>query len=93
MAIVKQHVSVMDSPTAPVFTDRMIVGQQIGLAAAATVVVTFNEPLPTTYSVMVGSFNTTGITSWFISAKTAFGFTVNLGGAPAGTFDVLVVAA
>lgn len=91
MATVKNRHAVMDSPTAPVFTDRSIFGQQTGLTQASTVVVTFPESMPSSYTVLVSPAGTSG-GSWFISAKTTFGFTVNFA-TPSGTFDVLVVAA
>jgi hypothetical protein len=104
MAIVKSRVSVLDSPTAPTFTDRVTIGQQLGVAnligggAGQTVstVVTFPEPLPATYSVHVGVGQ--AALAW-VTARTTFGFTVNLAPLlaattlPAGTFDVTVVSA
>jgi hypothetical protein len=96
-------VQVLDSPTAQVFTDRMVVGQQLGVAnligggAGATVatVVTFSEALPSSYAVIVG-VNQAAL-AW-VTTKTTFGFTVNLAPLlaattlPAGTFDVTVIA-
>lgn len=104
MAIVKQHLSVMDGSTAATFSDRVIVGQQLAVAnligggAGQTVatVVTFTEPLPPSYQVIVDAGQ--AALSW-VTTKTVFGFTVNLAPLlaattlPAGTFDVLVIAA
>lgn len=104
MAIVKHSVSVLDGSSAPAFTDRMIVAQQlavanvVGSAAGASVstVVTFTEPLPSAYTVMVAANQDS---CWYITAKTTYGFTVVLNPRlaantlAAGTFDVTVVAA
>jgi hypothetical protein len=103
MAVQKHDVQVLDSPTASAFTDRVIVGQQLGVANAGggagvtvSTVVTFLEPLPPSYTVLIGSGQGVG---WFVSAKTMFGFTVNLVpfaagvSVASGTFDVTVIAA
>lgn len=103
MAIDKHTVAVLDAdPSA--WTDRVFMAQQLGVAnliggsAGATVatVVTFAEPLPPAYSVHVGVSQ--AALAW-VTSRTTFGFTVNLAPLlaattlPAGTFDVLVVAA
>lgn len=103
MAIVKQHVAVLDG-TVSVFSDRVSVGQLLGVANAVgsgagttvSTVVTFAEPLPPSYSVHVGVSQ--AALAW-VTARTTFGFTVNLAPLlaattlPAGTFDVLVASA
>ena len=95
MAVVKNHVSVMDGPNqAGVFSDRVVAAQQLGVANASgtnpATVVTFSEPLPAAYTVLVSLSQ--GL-PWFVNNKTAFGFTVNIvGAAAAGTFDVTVLA-
>jgi hypothetical protein len=103
MSIAKHRAQVMDSSTLPQFTDRVVYGQQLGVAnligggAGQTVstVVTFTEPLPANYQVVVDPKQAA---VWWITARTAFGFTVNLAPLlaattlPAATFDVLVVA-
>ena len=95
MAVVKNHVSVMDGPNqAGVFSDRVVAAQQLGVANAAgthpATVVTFSEPLPASYTVLVSPSQ--GL-PWYVNNKTTFGFTVNLvGTASAGTFDVTVLA-
>jgi hypothetical protein len=104
MAINKHVVAVLDSPTPSAFSDRVFVGQQLGIAnavgsgAGATVstVVTFPEELPSVFTAIV---QPSQAAVWWISAKTAFGFTVNI--APllpattlaAGTFDVVLLSA
>jgi hypothetical protein len=104
MAINKHVVAVLDSPTPSAFSDRAFVGQQLGVANAVgggagqtvSTVVTFPEELPAVFTAFVQP-NQAAV--WWISAKTAFGFTVNLAPLlaattlPAGTFDVLVVSA
>jgi len=104
MAINKRVTAVIDGSSTPDFTDRMVFGQQLAVAnligggAGQTVstVVTFAEALPPTFQVIVTNYQ--ACIAW-ISAKTTFGFTVNLAPLlaattlPAGTFDVLVVAA
>ena len=104
MALNKHTVAVLDSPTVPSFTDRMIVGQQLAVANAAgagpgtsvTTVVTFPEELPPAYSVFIQSYQDC---TAFVTLKTVFGFSVTqtprlaANALAAGTFDVLVVAA
>ena len=103
MAIQKHDLQVLDSPTPSTFTDRLIIGQQLAVANAAgaagatvSTVVTFPEALPPAYAVLIATGQAVG---WFVSAKTAFGFTVNLvpyvntASVAAGTFDVTVIAA
>lgn len=103
MSIAKHRASVLDSPTASQFTDKMLFAQQLGVVTAvgsgagATVstVVTFPEALPANYQVVVEPKQAA---VWWITARTTFGFTVNT--APllaattlsAGTADVLVIA-
>lgn len=103
MSIAKHRTSVLDSPTISQFQDKMLVGQQLGVAnligggAGQTVatVVTFPEVLPANYQVVVDPKQAA---VWWITARTPFGFTVNLAPLlaattlPAGTFDVLVIA-
>jgi hypothetical protein len=54
MAVVKNHVAVLDGPNqAGVFSDRVVAAQQLGIAASGTnpaIVVTFTEPLPANYT-------------------------------------------
>jgi hypothetical protein len=103
MAMAKERFAVLDGSTAPANPDRVIFGQQLGVAnasgaAGATVstVVAFLEPLPPVYAVTVQPGQ--AAVSW-VTARTTFGFTVNL--APlvstnaisAGTFDATVIAA
>lgn len=104
MAIIKQHVAVLDSPSAGPNSDRVFLGQQFSVAnliaggAGQTVatVVTFPEVLPPNYAVIVDPKQAA---VWWITARTTFGFTVNLAPLlaattlPAGTFDVTVIAA
>lgn len=104
MAIQKHDLQVLDSPTSPTFTDRVIIGQQLGVANAAgggaglsvTTVVTFPEPLPANYTVFTQSYQDC---TTYVTAKTTFGFSVvqtprlAANTLAAGTFDVLVIAA
>lgn len=104
MAIVKNHASVLDGSIGGPFSDRMIVGQQLGVAnligggagAAVVTAVAFSEPLPAAYQVIVSVGQDA---TAFVSAKTATGFNVTLeprlaaNTLAAGTFDVLVIAA
>lgn len=102
MALDKHLVQVMDgAPSA--WSDRVIAGQQlsvvtaVGGGAGATVatVIAFAEPLPPAYQVVVSPALAV---VWWITARTASGFTVNI--APllaattlaASTIDVLVLA-
>jgi len=95
MAIIKHKVAVLDGSTAGEFTDRVVAAKQLGVANAAganpATVITFAEPLPAAYTVMVSPSQ--GV-PWYVSAKTTYGFTVNLVGASvsAGTFDVVVIS-
>jgi hypothetical protein len=102
MALDKHRTQVLDSPTVPVFTDRSIVGQQLSVAnaagaaaAAVSTVVTFPEPLPPAYQVIVSP---TQDATWYVTTRTLYGFTVVLtprlaaNALAAGTFDVLVVS-
>lgn len=102
MAIVKHFTSLLDGSTSA-FTDREFVGRQLAVANAAgsgagttvSTVVTFLEPLPSSFTAFVQPGQAA---VWWISAKTEYGFTVNL--APllaatvlaAGTFDVVLSA-
>jgi len=67
-----------------------------GAGVTVTTAVTFTEVLPTTYSVLVQPGQGVG---WFISAKVAKGFSVNLvpfsagASVASGSFDVTVIAA
>lgn len=101
MAIDKRVLQTLDGSTA-VFTDRMIVGVQIGLTnasgsagAAVTTAVTFAETLPATYTVLVQA-NQDAVP--YVSSKTTSGFNVVLNprlaanSVAAGTFDVIVLA-
>jgi len=104
MSTQKHDLQVLDSPTSPTFTDRVIVGQQLAVVTAAgggagqtvSTVITFLEPLPASYQVVVSPALAV---VWWITARTTFGFTVNI--APllaattlaASTVDVLVVSA
>lgn len=104
MPFVKRNVSVMDSPTAPVFGDRMIVGQQLNVAnvigggagAAVTTTVTWPKELPSAYQVLIGVKQDC---TWYVTNRTVFGFDVVLtprlaaNTLAAGNFDVLVVSA
>ena len=94
MAVNKHEVAVLDGPNqAGVFTDRVMAGQQLGIAASGTnpaIVVTFTEPLPPSYTVLVSQ--SAGGLPWFVNNKTTFGFTVNLVGTASGTIDVTVLA-
>jgi len=104
MAVHKHTIAVMDSPMASIASDRVFIASQcqvpnvIGGGAGQNVatVVTFNEPLPPTYCVFVLPSQDAVA---FVSAKTTFGFTVNLSPRIAtntlavGTFDVCVLAA
>ena len=95
MAIIKHKVAVLDGSTAGEFTDRVVAAMQRGVANAAGAnpapVITFAEPQPAAYTVMVSPSQ--GV-PWYVSAKTTYGFTVNLVGASvsAGTFDVVVIS-
>jgi hypothetical protein len=103
MSLAKHRASVLDSPTAPQFTDKTLFGQQLGVAnaigggpgATVSTVVTFLEPMPANYQVLVGVSQ--AALAW-VTARTTFGFTVNLAPLlpsttlPAGTFDVAVTA-
>jgi hypothetical protein len=92
MAINKHQVAVLDGSTPGEFTDRSVVAMQLAIPNAAgtnvATVVTFAEPLPANYTVMVSPSQ--GL-PWYVNNKTVFGFTVNLvGTVVAGTFDVVV---
>ena len=94
MAIIKHKVAVLDGSTAGEFTDRVVAAMQLGVANASgtnpATVVTFLEPLPASYTVMVSPSQ--GL-PWFVNNKTTYGFTVNIvGTAAAGTFDVVVIS-
>src|ERR1700704_5970609 len=102
MSLAKHRASVIDSPTAPQATDKMIFGQILGVANAAgggnglnvATVVTFPEILPANYAVHVG---TSQVCMAYVTARTVFGFTVNLTPPAAsplgpGSFDVTVMA-
>ena len=94
MAIIKHKVAVLDGSTAGEFTDRVVAAMQLGVANAAganpATVITFAEPLPASYTVMVSPSQ--GL-PWFVNNKTTYGFTVNIvGTAAAGTFDVVVIS-
>jgi len=71
-----------------------VAAMQLGVANASgtnpATVVTFLEPLPASYTVMVSPSQ--GL-PWFVNNKTTYGFTVNIvGTAAAGTFDVVVIS-
>lgn len=103
MAVAKHRTSVLDSATVSAFQDKIVVGQQLSVTSAVgggagqtvSTVITFTEPLPAAYQVLVEPKQAA---VWWISAKTAFGFTVNT--APllaattlsASTIDVTVLA-
>lgn len=103
MAIAKHRASVLDSPTAAQFTDKLLFAQQLSVANVigggagqnVATVVTFPEALPAGYQVLVGT-NQDCVA--YVTARTTFGFTVNLtprlaaNTLAAGTFDVLVIA-
>ena len=94
MAINKHKVAVLDGSSAGEFTDRVVAAMQLGVANASgtnpATVVTFLEPLPASYTVMVSPSQ--GL-PWFVNNKTTYGFTVNIvGTAAAGTFDVVVIS-
>ena len=94
MAIIKHQVAVLDGSSAGEFTDRVVAAMQLGVANASgtnpATVVTFLEPLPANYTVMVSPSQ--GL-PWFVNNKTTYGFTVNIvGTAAAGTFDVVVIS-
>jgi len=94
MAIIKHQVAVLDGSSAGEFTDRVVAAMQLGVANASgtnpATVVTFLEPLPASYTVMVSPSQ--GL-PWFVNNKTTYGFTVNIvGTAAAGTFDVVVIS-
>jgi hypothetical protein len=103
MAVVNHLIEVRDPQAGSDFLDRVIVGQKLGVANAAgggaganvATVVTFTEPLPTNYTVVVQPGQSA---TWWISNKISFGFTVNLTPNPssatlaAGSFDVTVLA-
>jgi hypothetical protein len=98
----KYRFQCMDSATAPTFTDRSVAGQQLAVITAAgggagqtvSTVITFTEPLPASYQVIVSPKLAV---VWWITSPTTFGFTVNI--APllaattlgASTVDVLVI--
>ena len=98
----KYRFQCMDSASVPTFTDRSVAGQQLGVVTAigggagqtVSTVVTFTEPLPANYQVIVSPALAV---VWWITARTTFGFTVNI--APllaattlaASTVDVLVI--
>jgi hypothetical protein len=102
MSIIKQHVAVLDGSVGGPFTDRVLIGQVLGVAnligggAGQSVItaVTFPE-LPANYQVIVtcGQDATA-----FVSGKTALGFNVTLeprvagNTLAAGTFDCLIIA-
>ena len=102
MAIAKYRLSQLDG-SAALFTDKLIIGTLIGVANAigggagqnVATVVTFAEPLPTSFGVIISPHQDA---VGYISAITTSGFTVNI--APrlatntlaAGTFDVLIYA-
>jgi hypothetical protein len=102
MATVKHSTAVLDG-SGGIFTDRTILGMQLGLTNAAgggaglavTTAVTFAEPLPASYTVLVQPNQDA---TAYVSSKTASGFNVVI--TPrlaattlsAGTFDVIVLA-
>jgi hypothetical protein len=104
MSIAKHRASVLDSPTASQRSDQILFGQQLGIVTAAgggagqtvSTVVTFPEVLPANYQVIVSAQLAV---VWWITARTAFGFTVNIAPLLAATtlgassVDVLVIAA
>jgi hypothetical protein len=101
MAIVKHLISMLDGSSGD-FSDRVIAGLQLGVPNAAgsgegatvSTVVTFPEPLPPSFTVLV-QCNQDAVA--YVTSKTTFGFTVNI--APrlatetiaAGSFDVTVL--
>lgn len=103
MAIAKHRASVLDSPTASQFTDKLLFAQQLNVAnvigggagAAVATVVTFPEALPANYQVIIGVKQDA---TAFVGTRTTFGFTVTLeprlaaSTLAAGDFDVLVIA-
>jgi hypothetical protein len=104
MAINKHTVAVLDGTVGSPFTDRLQIGQILGVAnligggagQVVTTAVTFAEPLPPNYQVIVTASQ--DATAW-VSGKTALGFNVNLeprlaaNTLAAGTFDLLIIAA
>ena len=102
MAIDKRVLAVLDG-SGGIYTDRVILGVQIGLANAAggsagatvTTAVTLAELLPATYTVLVQPNQDA---TAYVSSKTASGFNVVLNPRLAantlasGTFDVVVIA-
>ena len=96
MSIPVHTVQVLDPQPGNDFYDRVIVAQKVGVAVTngtnPTLAVTFSEGLPQVNGVWV-SVNTASLT-YFITAKTASGFTINFTGtASSTTADILVVAA
>jgi hypothetical protein len=83
MAINKHITAVLDG-SAQSFTDRVFLGEQIGIANVAgagagesvATVVTFVEPLPLSYTALVQPGQAA---AWFISNKTVFGFHCDAG--------------
>lgn len=102
MAINNHIISVLDGSSGNDFLDRVFYGIKIGVAnvagsgagAAVSTVVTFAEPLPDTFTVLVQPGQDA---TWFISNKTVFGFTVTLNPRlaantlAAGSFDVILL--
>lgn len=101
--LVKQRVGVLDPSAQTDNLDRSTFGQKLSVANAAgggaglnvATVVTFTEPLPASYQVVVG---TSQDCVAYVTARTTFGFTVNLtprlaaSTLASGTFDVTVLA-
>jgi hypothetical protein len=100
MAVVKHSTAVLDGSNGT-FTDRTIIGLQLAVAnasggagVAVTTVVTFPEPLPPTYTVVIQAYQ--DCTS-YVTTKTTFGFSVVLtprlaaNSLASGTFDVMIV--
>lgn len=102
MAIDKRVLHTLDG-TSAAFTDRVIVGYQIGVAnvagsgagAAVMTAVTFAESLPSSYAVFVAP-NQDAVA--YVSSKTTSGFNVVMNPRlaantlAAGAFDLLLVA-
>jgi hypothetical protein len=101
LAIDKRVISVLDGSSGTDFLDRLFFGKQVGISnvagsgpgASVSTIVTFQEPLPDSYTVLVQPGQAA---TWFISNKTVFGFTVTLvplsGETLAlGSFDVVLL--
>lgn len=104
MSIMNHTIQVLDPQGNPDFLDRIILGQKIAVAngvgggagASVAVAVTFLEGLPQNYQVLCTMSQDA---TYWITAKTSTGFTVNLSPRlaantlAAGSFDLLVIGA